>query len=53
LRDAGQILELGEEVAMVQEKSVNRAVKDHHFYLLVGLERCHELPELQDEFWVH
>ena len=36
LRYAGQILELGEEIAMVEEKSFDSAIEDDDFHLLVG-----------------
>ena len=38
LRDVGEILELGVEVAVVQEEHFDGAVEDHDPELLVGLE---------------
>ena len=35
----GQILELGEEVAVVQEEAFDGAVEDHDLDVLVGLDR--------------
>src|SRR5208282_2672043 len=53
LRYLGQILELGEEIAVVQEESFDSAVEDHDLDLLVGLEGRHDLPKFQNEFWTH
>ena len=53
LRYAGQILELGEEIAVVQEEPFDGAVEDHDLDLLVGLEGRHDLPKFQNEFRTH
>lgn len=51
LRYAGQILEVGGEIAVVQEESFDGTVEDHD--LDVGLDGRHDLPELQNKFWTH
>jgi hypothetical protein len=53
LRYAGQILELGEEIAVVQKEPFDRALEDHDLDLLVGLKGRHDLPKLQNEFRAH
>src|SRR3984957_15239547 len=53
LRYVGQILELGVEIAVVQEEPFDGAVKDHNAEFLVGLKRGHDLPEFQNEFRTH
>ena len=53
LRKAGQVLEPRVEIAVVQEKSVDGAVKDNDPHLLVRLEPCQDLPELHYKLRTH
>ena len=53
LRYTGQILEFGEEIAVVEEESFDGAVEYHDLDLLVGLEGRHDLAKLEDEFRAH
>src|ERR1700735_2089217 len=53
LRYVGQILDLGVEVAVVEEEPFDSAVKDHNAEFSVGLKRGHDLPEFQNEFRTH
>jgi hypothetical protein len=53
LGDAGQILELREEVGVIQKEAVDGTLEDHHLYSVVVLERRDDLPDLQNEFRTH
>jgi hypothetical protein len=53
LRDAGQILELREEVGVIQEEAVDGAFEDHHRHPVVVLERRDDLPDLPNELRAH
>ena len=53
LRDAGQILELGEEVGVIQKEAVDGTFEDHHLHSVVVLERRHDLSDLQNKFRTH
>ena len=53
LRYSGQILEFGEEIAVVEEESFDGAVEYHDLDLLVGLEGRHDLAKLENEFRAH
>jgi hypothetical protein len=46
-----EILEIGEEVAVVQEEAFDGAVEDHDLDLVVVLDGRHDLPEFLDELW--
>jgi hypothetical protein len=45
LRYAGQILELGAEIAVVKEEPFDCALEDHDLHLFVALKGCHDVPE--------
>jgi hypothetical protein len=53
LRYAGQVLELGREIGVIQKVVLDRAVEDHHPDLLVGLQSVHDLLKLLDHFRAH
>jgi hypothetical protein len=53
LRDAGQIVEIREEVGVVQKDAVDGAFEDHHLHAGVVLERRDDLSDLQNEFRTH
>src|SRR5258708_39606717 len=53
LRDAGQLLELREEVGVIQEEAVDGTLEDHHLHSVVVLKRRDDLPDLQNEFRTH
>ena len=53
LRHAGQILEVGVEVAVIQEKSINGTVEDQDLDLLVSLHGRHDLSKFANELWAH
>ncbi len=53
LRDAGQILEVREEVGVIQKEAVDGTFEDHHLHSVVVLERRDDLSDLQNEFRTH
>jgi hypothetical protein len=53
LRDAGQILEVREEVGVIQKEAVDGTLEDHHLHSVVVLERRDDFPDLQNEFRTH
>jgi hypothetical protein len=53
LRDAGQILELREEVGVIQKEAVDGTLEDHHLHSVVVLERRDDLPDLRNELRTH
>ena len=53
LRDAGQILELREEVGVIEKEAVDGTFEDHHLHPVVVLERRHNLSDLPNEFRAH
>src|SRR3954453_2721867 len=53
LRDAGQILEVREEVGVIQKEAVDRTFEDHHLHSVVVLERRHDLSDLRNKFRTH
>jgi hypothetical protein len=53
LRDAGQIVEIREEVGVVQKDAVDGALEDHHLHSVVVLERRDDLADLQNEVRTH
>jgi len=53
LRQAGQILELGEEVGVIQKVAFDSTFKDHDLHMLVSFELRHDLLELHDELRPH
>ena len=53
MRDAGQILELREEVGVIQKEAVNGTLEDHHLHSVVVLERRDDLSDLPNEFRTH
>src|SRR3954464_7719277 len=53
LRDALQVLEVGVEVAMIQEEAIDGALEDHDLHLLIGFDRRHDGPELTDKLRAH
>jgi hypothetical protein len=50
LRDAGQILDLGEEVGVIQKEAVDGSLEDHHLHSVLVLERRDDLSVPRDEF---
>jgi hypothetical protein len=53
LRDAGQILELREEVGVIQKEAVYGTLEDHHLHPVVVLKRRDNLSDLRNEFRTH
>jgi hypothetical protein len=53
LRDAGQILELREEIGVIQKEAVDCTFEDHHLHSVVVLERRDNLSDLQNELRTH
>jgi hypothetical protein len=53
LREAGQIVEVREEVGVVQKEAVDSAFEDHHLHSVVVLELRHDLPDLWNELRTH
>jgi hypothetical protein len=53
LRDAGQILEVREEVGVIEKEAVDGTFEDHHLHSLVVLERRDDLSDLHNEFRTH
>jgi hypothetical protein len=49
LREAGQILEVREEVGVIQEEPVDGAFEDHHLYAVVVLEFRDDVSDLRNE----
>jgi hypothetical protein len=53
LREAGQILEVREEVRVIQTEAVDGAFEDDHLHSVVVLELRDDLPDLRNEFRTH
>ena len=53
MRHAGQLLHIGVEIAVIEEKSFNGTVEDQDLDLLVSLDGRDDLPELANELWAH
>jgi hypothetical protein len=53
LRDADQILEVGEEVRVIQKDAVDGTFEDHHLHVVVVLELRDDLSALQNELRTH
>jgi hypothetical protein len=53
LRNAGQILEIREEVGVIQTEAVDGTFDDDHLHFLVVLQRGDNLPDLRNEFRTH
>ncbi|HEX3975551.1 MAG TPA: hypothetical protein VHW96_04765 [Solirubrobacteraceae bacterium] len=53
LRDAGQILEAGQKVGVMQKDALHGTLEDHHLDVVVVLERRDDLSDLQHEFRTH
>src|SRR3954470_19668273 len=53
LRDALQVVEIGVEVAVVQEEAIDGALEDHDLHLLIGFDRRHDGPELTEKLRTH
>jgi hypothetical protein len=53
LRDAGQIVEVREEVGVIQNEAVDGTFENHHLRLVVVLELRDDLSDLRNELRAH
>jgi hypothetical protein len=53
LRQASQVLEIGVEITVIQEKSFDGTFQDQDLDFLVGLDGRDHLSKLANELWAH